>query len=91
MADDALERVMLRKKMDSIAQKAKPSRLEQLQYLRYALERGSSAEELSREFGPKWGGEAVDEMLSSLKRESRPKPDKYHVSIREPLEDPFTR
>jgi len=89
---DMSEKIRQREKLEAIAKKARPSRLEMLHYIRHFLaEKGDGKQALS-ELGAKWGDEQVRKLIERIEKErKRDKPEKYHVSIREPLEDPYMK
>ncbi len=77
------------KRMNEIKAKDDPSHVEIHKYVRYLINVKKYAGEEVLEDVPHWELGKVESSIKSVEREnSKPRPKRYYVSLKEPLEDP---
>lgn len=76
--------------MNQIRNKTDPSHIEVHKYVRYMINKESyTAEEVLDELAD-WPLEKVETAIKDVEREnSKPRPKRYYVSLKEPLEERF--
>ncbi|MBT3720684.1 hypothetical protein HN789_02245 [archaeon] len=77
-------------KMNEIKNKSDPSIIEVYKYIRYKINvEKSSSESLFNELDH-WDKKKIENAIKEVERENtKPKPKRYYVSLKEPLEENF--
>ncbi|MBD3204116.1 hypothetical protein GF327_07505 [Candidatus Woesearchaeota archaeon] len=78
----------IKKEMDAIRAKKEPTTLEKLKLIRYYFNKLKYTEEKIFEELSSWNKQEVENIISDVKKENqKPRPKRYYVSLKEPLED----
>ncbi|NTV24204.1 MAG: hypothetical protein HGA85_07615 [Nanoarchaeota archaeon] len=78
----------VKKEMESLKAKLVPTSVEIIKYVRYLKNVLKYDDESIYVDVPKWKREEIEKALKEVEREnSKPKPKRYYVSLKEPLDD----
>ncbi len=76
--------------IEDLKNKAAPSTVEIYKYVRYLVNAKKYSEDEVYEDVPGWEKEKVEKAIKEVEREnSKPKPKRYYVSLKEPLEENY--
>ena len=80
----------LKAEIEVIKFKDAPTKDDKILFCKYYLD-AKGEEGLMKNLPKSWDKEEVKEILKQLKMERKPLPKRYYVSLKEPLEDTFSR
>ncbi len=78
----------VKSEMEAIKGKKNPSRFEVLKYVRYMINVEKAEPESIHNLVSSWRTEEVDKAIKEVEQENaKPRPKRYYVSLKEPLEE----
>ncbi len=78
------------KQMDNIKKKQIPSTVEIYKYVRFLINVKKHSDDEVLEYLKHWNKDKVKDAIKEVKRENlKPKPKRYYVSLKEPLEENY--